>query len=104
MRKQTLPPRFRSTAVSLGIPHRGETAFDWLPVALAVVLAGFPAYVGATTGRAPFFVVDGTFVLGVRWVLGGMRHATVGLVTSLVGVAFVGLAVFLFFVESATVD
>ena len=111
--------------MSLGIPDRGETAFDWLAVVLAVALAGLHAYLGFTTNSEPFLVVAGMFVLGVLffltnywraviyllaavyaatlgvlWVLGGMEHRTLGNLTGVVSVAFIGLVIYLFFEES----
>lgn len=115
--------------MSLGIPDRGETAFDWFAVLLAVVLAGLHAYVGVATGRKPFFIVAGMFLLGVLffftnywravvyllaavyvatlgvlWVLGDMEHLRVGVVTGVVSVAFIGLVIYLFFEESGMFD
>lgn len=111
--------------MSLGIPDRRENALDLLAVLLAVVLAGLHAYVGFETGRAPFLVVAGLFVLGVLffftnywravvyllaavyvatlgvlWMLGGMEFRNVGLATGVVSVAFIGLVVFLFAAQS----
>jgi hypothetical protein len=115
--------------MSLGIPKRGETAFDWLAVALAVVLAGLNAYVGLSTDRTPFFIVAGMFALGVLffftnywravvyllaavyaatlgvlWVLGGMEYRPLGIVTGVVSVAFIGLVIYLFLAESPIFD
>jgi hypothetical protein len=115
--------------MSLGIPKRGETAFDWLAVLLAMVLAGLHVYVWYSTGREPFLVVAGMFLLGVvffftnywravvyllaalyattlgvLWVLRGMNYSEVGVATAVVSVAFIGLVVYLFFVESDMSD
>jgi hypothetical protein len=115
--------------MSLGIPNRGETAFDWFAVLLAVALAGIHAYVGFTTDREPFLIVAGMFLLGVLffftnywravvyllaavyaatlgvlWVLGGMEHFGIGVVTGVVSVAFIGLVIYLFFAESDLFD
>ena len=115
--------------MSLGVPKRSETVYDWLAVLLAVVLAGLHAYIGFSTGRSPFFVVAGLFVLGVLffftnywravvyplaavyaatlgvlWVLGGMAYFALGAVTGVVSVAFIGLVVYLFFAESEMFD
>lgn len=117
--------------VSLGQDlHGGDvTVLDWLVALAALALAAIHVYLGSTTGRQPFFVVAGLFVLGVLfffsqywramvyllaavytatlgvlWVLGGMEYAEVGILTGVISVAFISLTIYLFLQESEHSD
>mgnify|MGYP006896981066 CR=1 FL=1 len=99
--------------------------FDWLAAVLAVVLAGIHVYLGVVADEQQFFIVAAFFVvgvllfftgywrailyllaavyvatLGVLWLLEGMAYREMGLLTGAVSVAFIGLAIYLFYEES----
>ena len=76
-----------------------ETARQYLVIA-ALFLAGLVVYFTAFWRPVLYLLGVGFSVyLGVLWVLGGLEHFTLGVLTGVVSTAFVLLSIYLFYRE-----
>jgi hypothetical protein len=105
------------------------TWIHWTGVLLSLCIAAINLYVGYTAGQSQFFAVGGSFflggglyasrfwnpilylvgvlhvaVLGVLWILDGMRFPLFGVASGGLSVALAAIAVYLFFEEGFAPD